>query len=118
TQLEEMMDEFKEKEKENGKLGDEKRTLIAQADHFSEQLKAESSAKSAAEERAATLEKEKAVLELDLTELRKQIVTSTEAAEARETELKRNLDVLSKESRDLSEKLTSTTEELDHFKAK
>lgn len=116
-QLEEMMDEFKEKLEENSKLQEEHQTLSSQVEHYAELVKAEGASKSLAEERMATLEKEKAVLELDVKELRKQMITSTETAEGRESELKRNLDLHSKDNRELAEKLRSINEELETLRA-
>lgn len=112
-----MMDEFKEKLEENSKLQEERQSLSSQVEHFAELVKAEGASKSAAEERMATLEKEKAVLELDVKELRKQMITSTETAEGRESELKRNLDLHSKESRELADKLRCINEELETLRA-
>ncbi|KAH9398937.1 Rho-associated protein kinase 2, partial [Tyrophagus putrescentiae] len=113
TQLDEMMDEFKEKLEENSKLQDERQSLSNQLERFAELNKAEAVAKSVVEERLAMLEKEKAVLELDLKEFRSQ----SESAESREIELKRSLELNSKEGRDLAEKLKATTEELETLRA-
>ncbi|KAF7492119.1 Rho-associated protein kinase 1 [Sarcoptes scabiei] len=122
NQLNEISEELNEKVNEINKLNREKQDTLQEIEHLKNKLKSHINVECTAQERVSALENEKLELEMELSEMKKQISLTkkeyeniVEALRNHENELCRNVEMMKKENTELDMKLASISKDIDNL---